>query len=955
MLLLLIPTLLLLMPMGAMTPDEAQSPKGVFVLEGEHPICVEFDDTGTFYLSTRPFHFTRGTYEHRDDQLVCSANGKTITFSRRDGKLVDEKGRIYKPREQCLAAHEADCSELVVAVVNSDTSEPVTAFQYSAEIQTDRGSRSLLTARPTSVESPDGMFRIMAPSSCLLRLEVSGPDVLNGFGAFKSIQIHSTDLSRRVEVKVEVGDRVSGVVLDAETGEPIVDAQIAPMVSLSPIFAPDREREVVTNARGEFVLYGVDTWMGIHAQHDAYFGTTLEQLDQVDLKNVTIELRRGPSITGRVVNAEGVPIAGALVSDGYGKKVPSAADGTFELKSPARKSNGPYQFEVECAGYQNRTESVSPSKMTDLQIVLKRRPVLRGVVRTATETPLKEFEISVGVGSEPFGYNCSSHRIQNEGAFEITVPVDERDREQRFWIGVKAEGFAFWDSELPRWEGGQTVEVILKEGRTVSGRIANVAQFKGRIEVHLLSQPRHDPRSFGPPNLSMRQSMSRMSVAVSETGDFSFTHVTPGRYVLAISGTSVSPFSTILDVADVNCDAGEISLRRTGSISGIVWNNPASSEEQSAGDERLPSRNAFAEGTLYFSDSSGLDEEKLFPHLAPRSFRTDERGRFRIENVPVGRVTIGLPKWMTADIISEDRRIVGVVENENTEVEFFSPALRERIRGHIVVGDGSPGQRETGFGPSPVRDDDPLEIRRPRFAMSLELLDDHNGSIPDEGEIELQTAEDFVISDVSPGDYDLVISDFLPNRRYPLEYFRTRIHVGEDPVDVQIQLGAGSLTGVIEVPKELSEDVVVMAVGQTNRQLRITECERDGTFCLRYLGTDTFLIYARSKHGWCQLPQTAVKENHQDLGTHRLQRGSTLQFLMPATLSYDRTVSVVAEHESGATSERLTGDQLVYGPTEFHNLCPGHWEFVVRRGSSELIRKAVRLDSDGVARIDLQN
>ncbi|MBL8812231.1 MAG: carboxypeptidase regulatory-like domain-containing protein [Planctomycetaceae bacterium] len=947
--------LLVLLYLKPSASDEVPISNGVFVRDDDNHFCVEFAEDGTFYLSTRPFRFTRGTFQAANGQLVCTDGKKTITFSTRDGNLIDQIGKTWKPREQILAGLERDCSEFVIVVLNDDTLEPVTSFQYMAEIQTDKGSRSLLTARPTTVESPDGTFRIMVPRSCLLQLDISGPDVVNGFGAFKSIEIKSSDTTRRAEVTVGVGNRVAGVVVDAETGEPVPGAVVAPMRFLSPIMAPDWEKEVTTNTQGEFVLYGVDTSMGIHAEHDAYFDATVEDLDQLDLQNVTVELRKGPSLRGLVLNLDGSPIAGAVVSDRSGKKARSGQDGVFELASPRPLSSNKYSLEIECDGYQTQRESVSAVETTPLRFVLKPLPVLRGIVRTESGAAPEEFDIAVGIGSEPQRFECQSQTVRGESAFEIKVPVDADDREQRFWIGIRAKGFAFWETEMPRWETVQSLEVTLKSGHIVTGRVTNHDRFKDPIQIHIVPQLRYLSRRPRASDVTMRQNMSRMSVALDDHGEFHFSHVAPGRYLLAISGTTVSPFSTVLDVAENDCNAGDFSLRGTGSITGIVWDEPKSSKDAAEDGDQLPSRQAFAEGTLHFTDTAGNDDHDLFPHLAPRSFQTDERGRFRIDNVPVGQVVIGLPKTILADIVSADRLIVSIVENENTEAEFFSPALRERVNCQIVVGDGTPEDRETGFGPEPTPDPGGLESYGPRFAVSLELAEDNKGSIPEQTRIELTTSEQFSISDVSPGDYELVISDTLTNRRYPAEYFRKRIQIAEDPVDVRIPLGAGSVAGVIRIPKDSQHDLCVIAVGQKTGQLRVAGCSEDGRFCLRYLDQDVFDIYARSPAGWCQLPRTTVSNNHQDLGAFDLHPGATLRFQISPKLSYDKNVSVVAVHESGAISERLSGNDLVYGPTEFQNLWPGNWDVILYRGKTELFRKAVSLEARGISNVDLRN
>lgn len=934
--------------------DEPQIPFGTFAFSQADSRCIELTPDGSFFLSVDTFRFQSGTWKVVDGKIICSIGERSLELSVRDGQLVDQKRQVWKRRDDCLQPIE-NSTPLTIVVLNRKTLEPVTNFQYSLEMETEKGLYSLLHARPVPVESADGSFQIDAPPSCLLRVEVTGRDVLTGFGSVKTITVRSDDQSRRYEIVLEAGVRTAGVVVDSENGQPIADASVAPMVFTAPLFTPDRDRQVQTDSRGQFVLYGVDLSLGIHASHEEYFETEKAELPQPDTDNLTIELKKGPSVAGTVIDAAGKPMSGVEVSDGRGKETTTNGNGEFRLPSPEPSRDGEYLLEFERANYLRTKHRLNQLPSEPLRIQMKPRPVLRGTVRSEAGDEISTFQIVAGTGKEPDRHHCESQRVSNSNKFEITIPVDEDyDNEDRVWVGIKADGFAAWQTILPEWENENVIDVRLNSGCRGSGRVTNRSRFGETIEAHLLPQRTYESSPWSSWQTSERQEMGRMTVVVDPQGNFQFSSLAPGRYLLALSGPDVSPFSALVEIGEHDRELGEFTLRGTGTISGIVWNRPES-DLNSDEDPPLPTRHTFAEGNISFVDSAGHSNGDEFRHLEERSFRTDEQGRFRIDNVPIGRVRVSLPRWVSADMIMSDTLVAGVSEGENTEVEFFGPSRREKVRCHVIVGDDTEVHRKSGLGRIREPENNGLENFSPRFSAVLELLDDHQGSAPSDEILAFQTTASFSISDVGPADYDLVVLDDMRDRRYAMELFRTHVHVGLDPVDVNVTLGAASLTGAIEVDKKTHASACVIAIGQETRLLRIAACNDDGSFCLRYLKDDTYEIFAHSENGWCRLPQTKVSENIQDLGSHQLQPGATLRIRLPLAFVHDQNVSIMATHESGAVSPRLSGDQLRFGPVELPHLWPGQWDVIVRRGNSVLLQKNVVVGSSGVSEVDLTN
>lgn len=60
--------------------------------------------------------------------------------------------------------------------------------------------------------------------------------------------------------------------------------------------------------------------------------------------------------------------------------------------------------------------------------------------------------------------------------------------------------------------------------------------------------------------------------------------------------------------------------------------------------------------------------------MKPIQFRTDENGRFRIDGVPAGKVTVVFNYHLTADMITAWTKEAQVEANQNTEVRIFTDA-----------------------------------------------------------------------------------------------------------------------------------------------------------------------------------------------------------------------------------------------------------------------------------------
>ena len=159
---------------------------------------------------------------------------------------------------------------VAMVVLDRDTREPITKFTYTYRIGTPEAEYDPMLVRPIEVDSDDGTFFLVAPESCEIEMRIEGEAILGGFGTWRGYALGADNKERRIEVLVETGAIVKGVVVDARTGNPIEGALVSPVIFMPPLFSPDRDRAVKTDVKGEFTIRGVDDDLGINVWHPDY-------------------------------------------------------------------------------------------------------------------------------------------------------------------------------------------------------------------------------------------------------------------------------------------------------------------------------------------------------------------------------------------------------------------------------------------------------------------------------------------------------------------------------------------------------------------------------------------------------------------------------------------------------------------------------------------------------------
>jgi protocatechuate 3,4-dioxygenase beta subunit len=249
--------------------------------------------------------------------------------ARVDWFVVPESGSldgvaVTLPRELTISGRVVDAS-----------GEPVASARIDVGVQSNETSAA-------ASSSADGTFVVRRLPAGDRSLTVRAP----GFATARIEKVAAGSVG--VEVRLERAESIAGVVVDATTGEPIA------AMPVQASYATYRQgyvlyRETATDGAGRFVVDDLspDTyvlWVGRANDASAaaeYVGTTVKGV-RTGALDVRVEMSRGLSIEGRVIDSSGAPAPGGFVQ-AMGPKANAATaalavrgtrigrDGTFRL------------------------------------------------------------------------------------------------------------------------------------------------------------------------------------------------------------------------------------------------------------------------------------------------------------------------------------------------------------------------------------------------------------------------------------------------------------------------------------------------------------------------------------------------------------------------------------------------------------------------------------------------
>lgn len=483
-----------------------------------------------------------------------------------------------------------------------------------------------------------------------------------------------------VTVPTRAGGRIAGRVVstgDTETaGEPVAGAHVAavPQGLRYLPFAPSvlLATRTTTDANGSYVLRDVPPGevdvVGFAPGHVAALGpsTLVPEAGSVAVED--FELVAGPTVSGRVVDGAGTPLAGVRVSwtpidlseTGLGSMLaPLVVRGARALELPRTGADGrfeagafpgepPYWIDFEKEGYAHVRHAWKPDEEDTLEIVLSNGGWIEGIVMDGTAfEPVEAFTVK---SDELLG---SGMDAVDEGPFGgVFVEAEEG----RFRVGpfepgsvrleVDAPGYLRTRSEDIQVVAGETARGVILElfpGGTVRGRVfdedgesvAGAVVFPRYEEAGENPAPsdwtkrRGDPRARdadSPPGLASYLGQlglgSSSSTLTDADGAFELTGMEPGVHrVVAVHrdyASSWSPPFELLNQGEV-LDV-VIVLERGGAVFGEVSDR--------FGDP-VPDAIVVAVAPNNFENEDNRGDA-LFQGVS------DDEGAYRIEHVAAG-------------------------------------------------------------------------------------------------------------------------------------------------------------------------------------------------------------------------------------------------------------------------------------------------------------------------------
>lgn len=345
---------------------------------------------------------------------------------------------------------------------------------------------------------------------------------------------------------------VSGQVLDAR-GRAVAGARVVQWVY-------ERNREVRTDPDGRFRmrLSSASGYVRLRVEAEGHAHAMLE-LQPPEGGSMTLEpvrLTAENPLVGRVLDAQGLPVAGAVIRDrrsSIGTRTISDGEGRFQLGGLEPEGES-LLMEVGHADFAPlQLEVALPSD--PIEVRLDRGVKLIGQARKTSGAPASNVWVRLG---SSFGPGTEPGTVSDaEGRFEFErVPAGS----VHLWWWAQGLATGHRSVEIPR-DGPReaTVEFVLEPERVLRGR---------------LLRPDGEPQPWGLAYVEDRggprgeERFDSAQVWTDAAGSFAFRGLPAGRMVL---GATVKGFERVeLELADVGGEEIELRLTPAGKLAGRV-------------------------------------------------------------------------------------------------------------------------------------------------------------------------------------------------------------------------------------------------------------------------------------------------------------------------------------------------------------------------------------------------
>lgn len=284
--------------------------------------------------------------------------------------------------------------------------------------------------------------------------------------------------------------QVQGSIADSQ-GRPVVGAEVWDLTSADPASSP-WEKKAVTGPAGQFAFQSSEPRPDLWICHPDYIPESLDSYTRA-LSPAKVVLRPGGKISGRVVDSNGRPVAGARVRTNVPRHIPlpigcssglphplpcdedgspvlSDSEGSFTVTSLAP---GWYDLAAFAEGYapgwSERLEASPGKKAAGVTIVLEPATRLTGRVLDSEKLPVPGAEISTSGECAP--YTDQPVRSAEDGSYSMRCIAPGL---QRVEITHPEHSTVFTDVRLA--PGDNSHDWTLRKRVEIRGRIVDAAE-----------------------------------------------------------------------------------------------------------------------------------------------------------------------------------------------------------------------------------------------------------------------------------------------------------------------------------------------------------------------------------------------------------------------------------------------------------------------------------------------
>jgi protocatechuate 3,4-dioxygenase beta subunit len=548
------------------------------------------------------------------------------------------------PRKAGVVAP-ADGVELTVAgtgqirgrVVDAESGRPIADFQLRYQPDDQGGMRFFMRAGPGGGRGPYEKQSFHAEDGSFVLEDVrAGRWMVEAFasgyqgGSISGVTLAEGDAVDGVDIRLSKGGVVSGRVLEARTGHPILDAAVRAELSgggsrttMIRVGGDSEENEASTDAEGRYEIAGLapGTWVLTASHPDWSDGTATVEIKDAPA-TADVRLGRGGSIGGAVLVA-GRPVPGAQVS--------LSAAGDTGFRAGAGMMGGGEQTALSDEGGRFRFERLTPGRYTlaatlrdqssapaeavvtgddapEVSLILSEGALVRGVVTGLPDAMLAGVNVSAQ-GPDYF----ASTRTAASGGFELAgVPEGLLTLHASAGDFMSGSRSASTTVTIAAGQAEAAAEIVFEQGYRVEGHVTR----GGR--------PVPDATVMAFPESGAQRSASGRT---DESGGYAMEGLQEGRYTFTADAQGGAPIRRTLDIAadtvvDLDAPPGRIAGTVVEADSGRPLGDVGVRVEDDDGGTRLVN--------MATTDSSGrFAFEDLEAKSYPVSF---QKPAYQVEN-----------------------------------------------------------------------------------------------------------------------------------------------------------------------------------------------------------------------------------------------------------------------------------------------------------------------------------